>query len=164
MTKISLIAAMAHDRVIGRDNDMPWHMPADLKHFKSVTLGKPVIMGRRTFDSIGRPLPGRQNIVVTSNKDWTYEGVDVVHSPEDALTLVEKVPEVMVIGGGKIYQHYLLLASTLYLTLIDLSVEGGDTQFPDWEAVGNWTEVEKQSLLPDEKNRYPYQFVTLVKD
>lgn len=162
MTNISLIAAMAHNRVIGKDNDMPWHMPADLKHFKAVTLGKPVIMGRRTFDSIGRPLPGRQNIVVTTNKTWQHDGVDVVHSPEEAVALVAELPEVMVIGGGKIYQHFLPYAATLYLTYIDLDV-AGDTQFPDWLTVGNWTEVEKENHQPDDKNIHPYQFVTLKK-
>lgn len=162
MTKISLIAAMAHNRVIGKDNDMPWHMPADLKHFKAVTLGKPVIMGRRTFESIGRPLPGRRNVVITSNAHWHAEGVDVVHSPEDALQLVVDEPEVMIIGGGKIYQHYLSLATSLYLTFIDLDVEG-DTQFPDWLSVGHWTEVEKECHRPDDKNAHPYQFVTLTR-
>lgn len=162
MTKLSLIAAMANNRVIGKDNDMPWHMPADLKHFKSVTMGKPVIMGRRTFDSIGRPLPGRKNIVITSNEAWSHEGVDVVHTPADALALVADLPEVMVIGGGKVYRHFLPMADTLYLTFIDLDVEG-DTQFPDWSGVAQWQQIEKESFPADDKNIHPYQFVTLEK-
>lgn len=162
MTKISLIAAMADNRVIGKDNDMPWHMPADLKHFKQVTLGKPVVMGRRTFESIGRPLPGRKNVVITRNQDWQHTGVEVVNSPSDALALLANEPEVMVIGGGNIYQQFLPMASFLYLTFIDLQVEG-DTQFPDWQTVGEWQEIETVKHLKDEKNANDYQFVTLQK-
>jgi dihydrofolate reductase len=163
MTQISMIAAMADNRVIGKDNDMPWHLPADLQHFKKVTLGKPVIMGRKTFESIGRPLPGRQNIVITRNMDWQMEGVDVVSSPDAALELVGDVEEVMVIGGGNIYQQFLERCTRLYLTFIELAVEG-DTQFPDWNDVGSWTQTETEPHQPDDKNKYHYQFVTLVKD
>lgn len=163
MTKVSLIAAMAKDRVIGKDNDMPWHLPADLRHFKKVTLGKPVIMGRRTFESIGRPLPGRKNIVITRNKQWTYEGVEVVTSTELALSLVADVDEVMIIGGGKIYEQYLPQADVLYLTFIDLEVDG-DTRFPDWTAVGTWQQVECESHDADENNSLAYEFVTLKKN
>ena len=162
MTKISMIAAMANDRVIGKDNDMPWHMPADLAHFKKVTMGKPVIMGRKTFESIGRPLPGRKNVVITRNLDWSHEGVDVVDSPDKALALVSDVEEVMIIGGGNIYSQFLSRASTLFLTFIELEVEG-DTQFPNWLEVGNWVEVESEKHSSDEKNSYNYQFVTLEK-
>lgn len=162
MTKISMIAAMANNRVIGKDNDMPWHMPADLAHFKKVTMGKPVIMGRKTFESIGRPLPGRKNVVITRNLDWSHEGVDVVDSPEKALALLSGVEEVMIIGGGNIYSQYLSQASKLFLTFIDLDVEG-DTQFPDWQEVGDWQQVESEKHCADEKNNYNYQFVTLEK-
>ena len=162
MTKISLIAAMAEDRVIGKDNDMPWHLPADLQHFKRVTLGKPVIMGRKTFESIGRPLPGRKNIVITRSQNWTSNGVEVVNSPDNALKLVKDAEEVMIIGGGNIYRQFLSLADTLYLTFIDLKVEG-DTQFPDWKQFGSWAEIERQDFAADEKNPHPYQFVTLKK-
>lgn len=160
MTKISLIAAMAKDRVIGKDNDMPWHLPADLQHFKKVTLGKPVIMGRRTFESIGRPLPGRKNIVITRNSDWSHDGVEVVSSPESALDLVSDVDEVMIIGGGNIYQQFLPQADTLYLTFIDLQVDG-DTRFPDWLSVGDWQEISHEYHQPDDKNSLAYEFVTL---
>ncbi len=162
MTKISLIAAMAHNRVIGKDNDMPWHMPADLKHFKAVTLGKPVIMGRKTFDSIGRPLPGRRNVVVTRNNDCVIEGVEVVNSPDAAIELLRDHEEVMVIGGGNIYQQFLSTAETLYLTFIDLDVDG-DTQFPDWNSVADWQEVDQQEHLADEQNKHNYTFVKLIK-
>ena len=162
MTKISMIAAMAKNRVIGKDNDMPWHMPADLAHFKKVTMGKPVIMGRKTFESIGRPLPGRKNIVITRNLDWQAEGVEVTSSPELALQLVEGTEEVMLIGGGNIYQQFLPKADNLYLTFIDLDVEG-DTKFPDWNQVGNWAELDSEEHDADEKNAHSYRFVALEK-
>lgn len=153
---------MANNRVIGKDNDMPWHMPADLAHFKKVTLGKPVIMGRRTFDSIGRALPGRKNIVITRNQDWQHEGVEVVSSPEQALNELADVDEVMIIGGGNIYKQFLEHADKLYLTFIDLDVEG-DTQFPDWSVAGQWQQVEIEKYQADERNIHPYQFVILEK-
>ncbi len=161
--KISMIAAMANNRVIGQDNQMPWHLPADLQHFKKVTMAKPVIMGRKTFESIGRPLPGRQNIIITRNADYTAEGIEVVTSPEAALALVADVEEVMIIGGGNIYEQFLSQADRLYLTFIDLEVSG-DTQFPDYECVANWTVVEQEQHQPDNKNPYSYTFVTLYKN
>lgn len=162
MTKISMIAAMAEDRIIGKDNDMPWHLPADLAHFKKVTLGKPVVMGRRTFDSIGRPLPGRTNIVITRNPDWSHEGVTVVASPDQALTVLNQENEIMIIGGGNIYKQFLPLAERLYLTYIKLHVEG-DTQFPDWSKQGKWHQVSSELHEADEKNKYGYEFVILEK-
>ena len=103
---ISLIVAMAENRVIGRDNQMPWHLPADLRHFKSVTLGKPVIMGRKTFESIGRPLPGRRNLVISRNTEWQADGVETVNSLDAALALVNAHDEVMIIGGGQLYRDW----------------------------------------------------------
>ena len=157
-----MIAAMANDRIIGDDNQMPWHLPADLQHFKRVTMDKPVVMGRKTFESIGRPLPGRRNIVITRNTTYKAEGVEVVSSPEEALTLLEGTEEVMVIGGGNIYGQFLPLAERLYLTFIDLAV-AGDTQFPDYEKGYQWIEVESEVNQPDERNKYGYTFVTLQK-
>ncbi|GEA12486.1 type 3 dihydrofolate reductase [Alteromonas sp. KUL49] len=163
--KIAMIAAMANNRIIGADNDMPWHLPADLKHFKQVTMGKPVIMGRKTYESIGRALPGRPNIVITSNTEYTLPDASVVSSPEAAMdlatTLVEKDQEVMIIGGGTIYQIFLPQAEMLYLTHIDLEVSG-DTQFPDY-SVHSWTESETQSFSADDKNPHNYRFVTLTR-
>ncbi|WP_372770204.1 type 3 dihydrofolate reductase [Pseudoalteromonas sp.] len=159
---ISMIAAMANNRVIGKDNDMPWHLPADLKHFKAVTLGKPVIMGRRTYESIGRLLPGRDNIIITRNTDYVIDGAIMALSPEHALSLAGDVEEVMIIGGGKIYLDFLTRADRLYLTHIDLDVEG-DTQFPDYEAVANWEVLESTSFSPDEVNQYHYRFVIYNK-
>lgn len=158
--KISMIAAMAHDRVIGKDNQMPWHQPADLAHFKRVTLGKPVLMGRKTFESIGRPLPGRRNLVISRNPDYQAEGIEVVGSVEAALALLagSSVEELMVIGGGHLYAEMLPSADCLYLTRIDLAVEG-DTRFPAFDD-GQWQRVDCESHSADEKNPHPYSFET----
>ncbi|MBL0596250.1 type 3 dihydrofolate reductase [Aeromonas jandaei] len=161
--KISMIAAMAHDRVIGKDNQMPWHMPADLAHFKRVTLGKPVLMGRKTFESIGRPLPGRRNLVISRNPDYQADGIEVVGSVEAALALLaeNEVAEVMVIGGGHLYAELLPRADCLYLTRIELEVEG-DTRFPAF-ADEQWQCVEREAHRADEKNPHPYSFETWLR-
>ncbi|MFM4835843.1 type 3 dihydrofolate reductase [Aeromonas veronii] len=161
--KISMIAAMAHDRVIGKDNQMPWHLPADLAHFKRVTLGKPVLMGRKTFESIGRPLPGRRNLVISRNPDYQAEGIEVVGSVEAALALLagSSVEELMVIGGGHLYAEMLPSADCLYLTQIDLAVEG-DTRFPAFDD-GHWQRVDCESNPADEKNPHPYSFETWLR-
>jgi len=131
--KLAIIVAAAKNGVIGRNNQLPWHLPQDLKYFKAVTLGKPVIMGRKTYESIGKPLPGRTNIVITRNKDWvTAEGVVVTNSFEQALLEAQKVQssgsgfidEVMVIGGAEIYRSALLFADRVYLTRVDVEPEG----------------------------------------
>jgi len=153
---------MANNRVIGKNNQMPWHLPADLGHFKAVTLGKPVIMGRKTYESIGRPLPGRRNIVISRNSGYTIEGCETAVSLEDAMKLVNGVNELMIIGGGHLYSQALLLADRLYLTFIDLDVDG-DTQFPEFEHL-NLTEVKREKYLKDEKNPYDYQFVDFTVD
>jgi dihydrofolate reductase len=158
---LSLIAAMAKDRVIGKDNAMPWHLPADLRHFKAVTLGKPVVMGRRTFESIGRPLPGRRNVVVSRNAQWRVEGVEVAASLEAALELLADCDEVMIIGGGQLYTEALPRADRLYLTYIDAQLSG-DTHFPDYMPLG-WQELERARHPADEKNAYACEFVTLSR-
>lgn len=155
-----MIVAMAEQRVIGLDNKMPWHLPADLQHFKKTTLGKPVIMGRKTYDSIGRALPGRLNIVVSRDLSLEIAGVTCVTSVEQALLAAEGVEEVMIIGGATIYEHFLKVANRLYLTFIDLATEG-DTCFPDYLAQGEWKQVETEQYLADEKNAYNLEFVTL---
>ncbi|MGY5451955.1 type 3 dihydrofolate reductase [Agarivorans sp. MS3-6] len=159
--KVAMIAAMAEQRVIGKDNQMPWHLPADLKHFKAVTMGKPVIMGRLTYESIGRPLPGRLNIVISRNPELLIDGVTVVNSVDAALALVPDEAEVMIIGGANIYQQCLHLAEVLYLTFIDKQVEG-DAHFPDYQQF-QWQEVDRESHLADERNPVNYQFVTLQR-
>ncbi len=158
---ISLIVAMANHRVIGRGNEMPWHMPADLRHFKAVTLGKPVVMGRRTFESIGRPLPGRRNLVSSRNLEWQAAGVEVAPSLDAALALLTDYEEVMIIGGGQLYAEALPRADRLYLTHIDLAVEG-DTFFPDYTGY-EWQQIELSRHSADEKNPYAYWFETLQR-
>ena len=143
--KLSLIVATANNNAIGRNNELPWHLPQDLKYFKSVTLGKPVIMGRKTFESIGKPLPGRTNIVVTRQKDWKFAGVLVAKSVEEALTIGQQfrneqnnlAEEIMVIGGAEIYRHALPIADRVYLTRIDANVDGADAYFPEL-SVNQW--------------------------
>ncbi|MBM7070447.1 type 3 dihydrofolate reductase [Shewanella sp. 202IG2-18] len=134
--KISMIAAMTVNRVIGKDNQMPWHLPEDLKHFKASTMGKPIVMGRKTFESIGRPLPGRHNIVITRQSDFSVEGITAVSSFEEAKSAAGNVEEIAVIGGGQLYKQLLPIADKLYLTLINIDVDG-DTYFPDWDD-GSW--------------------------
>ena len=118
---ISIIAALADNKVIGKDNKLPWHMPADLKYFKAVTSGKPVIMGRNTYASLGKPLPGRRNIIITHNKDWRSPGCEVYYSLEEALKAVTDCAEVMIIGGAEIYQQALPRADKMYLTFMIFS-------------------------------------------
>lgn len=156
--KLSLIAAMAHNRVIGHNNQMPWHMPADLAHFKQVTLGKPVIMGRKTYDSIGRLLPGRRNIIVSRQPKPAGLLADWANSFEQALTLVASEPEVMVIGGAELYRQSLPLADRLYLTEFELNVPG-DAFFPDYQAVGDWRLTERQEHTADARNPVAYRFL-----
>lgn len=133
--KISMITAMANGRVIGKDNKMPWHLPEDLQHFKRVTIGKPVLMGRKTFESIGRPLPGRQNIVISRDNELTIPGVIVVNSIAEALFTAWGNDELVVIGGAKLYEQMLPMADRLYLTKIDIDV-GGDAFFPYFDLLG----------------------------
>ncbi len=155
--KVSLIVAMADNNVIGVDNQLPWHLPADLKYFKSVTMGKPIIMGRKTFESIGRPLPGRQNIVITRNTEWSADGVTVVKSTGAAVAAASGAEEVMVIGGAEIYRAMLPLVGKLYVTEVSLSVEG-DAFFPDIE-VEQWQETSR-AAHPAEADKPAYAFVT----
>lgn len=160
--KISMIAAMAHNRVIGKDNKMPWHLPADLQFFKKTTLGKPVIMGRKTFESIGRPLPKRHNIVITSDVNFSAKGVTVAHDTDAALTCAGEVDEVVIIGGGKIYQQYLAAADELYLTHIDIDVDG-DAHFPDYAQAGQWEVIWQQTYEKSHGQPYDYRFVHMVR-
>ncbi|WP_442797283.1 type 3 dihydrofolate reductase [Pantoea vagans] len=155
---ISLIAALAADRIIGMENAMPWDLPADLAWFKRNTLKKPVIMGRLTFESIGRPLPGRLNIVVSS-KPGTTEGVTWVSSLDEALQAAGDAEEIMVIGGGRVYEQMLKRADRLYLTHIDAEVEG-DTQFPDYEP-DEWQSTFSEFHDADEQNSHSYCFEIL---
>lgn len=156
MTILSMIVAHADNRVIGKDNDMPWYLPADLAYFKKTTLGKPIIMGRKTYESIGRPLPGRKNIVISRDDEYRAEGVEVVGSVEAALALVSDVEEVMVIGGGAIYKHCLPAAQRLYITHIDANI-AGDTYFPEYD-LNEWRLAVSEVKAADDKNNYQLRF------
>ena len=162
MTILSMIVATADNNIIGKDNTMPWHLPADLAYFKKMTLGKPIIMGRKTYESIGRPLPGRRNIVISRDESYVAEGIDTVTSVEHALALVDgsggsqAVKEIMVIGGGAIYKHCLPNADRLYVTHIKAKVDG-DTQFPNYDNA-SWQKTSSELRSSDEKNAYDLNF------
>ena len=158
---ISIIAAMDRSHLIGNNNQLPWHLPADFAHFKSTTMGKPIIMGRKTFESIGKPLPGRQNIVLSRNAETHYEGVECVTSFEQAVKLVPQADEVMVIGGSTIYEMILPRADRLYITYVDAEFEG-DAWFPAFDD-GQWVEKKSVTRPADEKNLYECRFVTLER-
>jgi dihydrofolate reductase len=159
--KLSLIAAMAENRVIGHENRLPWHLPADLQHFKAITLGKPVLMGRKTWESLGRPLPGRTNIVITRDAGYVAEGCVVAHSLEEALRAAGEAAEVMVIGGAQLYRQALPLADTLYLTLVHAEFRG-DTRFPAWQPK-DWRETARIDHVADDRNPHAYSFITLER-
>ena len=160
MQTISLIVALGTNRVIGRGAIIPWRLPADQQRFKQLTMGRPLIMGRKTYESIGRPLPERLNIVVTRQSDYAAEGCEVVGSLEAALKRAGD-GEVFVIGGSDLYQATLPIADRLHLTLVELAPEG-DVLFPeiDWR---EWDEVERTTGQVDEKNVHPYTFITLER-
>ena len=153
---VTLIAAMGNNRAIGLDGAMPWHLPAELQHFKQATMGKAILMGRKTWQSIGRPLPGRQNIVISRNSGFIADGVDVVGSLDEAIEIAG-AEEVMVIGGGQLYTLALPLAQRMVLTLIDIEPEA-DTWFPNWDD-RQWQQTEERHFEADEKNKLNYRIV-----
>lgn len=155
--KISLIAAMSENRVIGKDNQLPWHLPLDLKHFKALTLNKSVLMGRKTFESIGKPLPNRKNIILTRAPHFTPPGCFVAHDLSEAYQLVDN-DELMVIGGHTLYEQTLNIADTLYITLIHAEIDG-NIYFPKWDET-LWKISESETHLADEKHPYPFTFLT----
>ncbi len=159
MPLISIIAAVAENRAIGIHNRLPWHLPADLKYFRNKTLGHHVIMGRKNYQSIGKPLPQRTNIVVSRDPGFDAPGCVVVNSIDAALAAAHGDPEVFIIGGAGIYAQSLPFADRLYLTLVHYSFEG-DTYFPELEWA-QWKEISKEFHEPDERNPYPYSFVVL---
>ncbi|RLJ16919.1 type 3 dihydrofolate reductase [bacterium endosymbiont of Escarpia laminata] len=159
---ISLIWAMAENRVIGRNNQLPWHLSADLQHFKRLTLGKPIVMGRKTWESLPGLLPKRQHIVVTGNRDYRAEGALVVHSIDEAVAAAGDAQEIMIVGGGAFYAQMLPQADRLYLTLVHMEVEG-DAWFPEFD-LSAWREVRREDFSADEKNRFAYSFITLERE
>lgn len=157
---ISLIAAFNENRVIGCDNQIPWYLPADLKYFKEKTMGKPVVMGRKTFESIGKPLPGRRNIILTRNLTYIQNGIECFNSLDELKNELKDETEVMVIGGEEIYRLFLPLASKLYLTLVHNELSG-DSFFPDFD-VSKWTLISEEVHEADEKNAFAYRFLVYV--
>lgn len=161
--KISIIVAAAENDAIGKDNWMPWRLSEDLKHFKALTMGHTVIMGRKTGESLKRPLPGRTNIIITRNPDFKLEGFTTVHTLQEALNLAKVNGEnnAFIIGGGEIYKQAWELADTLYLTRVHLTVEG-DTFIPPVDP-GYWKEIERSEHAADDKNEYDYSFITYTQ-
>ena len=162
MSRLSMIVAMDQNRLIGRNNQLPWHLPADLAFFNRTTMGTPIVMGRKTWESIGRPLPGRQNIVVTRNPSFEAPGCDLANSIEEATAMAGDVDEIMLIGGAGLYRQALPAASRLYLTLIHHEFPGGDAWFPELDA--GWSEVERADFDPDQDNPYPFSFIKFVRE
>jgi dihydrofolate reductase len=163
--RLALIVAQAENRVIGRNNTLPWHLSEDLKYFKSVTLGKVIIMGRKTYESIGRPLPGRTNIVVSRDPNYQLDGATVVHSLSEAIdearqiSTLKGVDEALVIGGAELYVQALPMAQRLYLTQVHQQVEG-DACFPEI-AHADWKQVSRKDFDAVDPNPYPYSFIVL---
>ena len=157
---VSLIAAMDKNRLIGRENGLPWHLPADFKHFKQVTMGKPVVMGRKTFESIGKPLPGRKNIII-SGSGFEAPDVIIVDSIEAAMAEVYDAEEVMIIGGASFYQQMIANARRMYLTYVDAECEG-DAWFPEFN-LSDWEVVSEESFQADEKNNYDFKIVEYLR-
>lgn len=155
---ISIIVAMGANRAIGKGNELLWHLPADFKHFKSVTMGKPILMGRKTYESIGKPLPGRKNIVITRDESFFAEGVVVVHSIDAALSEAKEHQEVMVIGGASFYQQMLPLVDRLYVTEVHQTFVA-DAFFPEINS-NDWRVVEQSEYAADDKHAYDFSFIT----
>lgn len=159
--KISLIVAKSKNNVIGKNNQLPWHLPADLQYFKKLTMGHHMIMGRKTYESIGKPLPGRTSIIITSNKDYSAPGCIIAHSLKDAINAAKKDEEVFIIGGAAVFTEALHLADIIYLTEIHENFEG-DVFFPELDFL-SWKLVKKEHHNPDEKNKYSYSFAQYEK-
>jgi dihydrofolate reductase len=158
---LALVVAAARNGVIGQGNALPWHLPEDLRHFKRLTLGAPILMGRRTWDSIGRPLPGRRNLVLTRDRAFRAEGAEAVHSLAEAQQAAAGAPRLMVIGGAELYRLALPAARLLYLTEVDAEVDG-DVRFPAFRRE-EWRELGREAHPADARHAYPYSFVTLER-
>ncbi|HTD99498.1 MAG TPA: dihydrofolate reductase [Mucilaginibacter sp.] len=159
MTK-TIVVAISENNAIGKDNQLLWYLPADLKHFKNITTGHTVIMGRKTFDSVGRPLPNRRNIIITRHV-MHIEGCEVVSSIDAALALCADEEEVFIVGGAEIYRQSIHITDRIYLTIVHQKFEA-DSFFPEID-YNEWTETAREDHQPDEKNKLPYSFITLEK-
>lgn len=163
---VSFLAAMDRNLVIGDEKGIPWHLPADLKRFRKLTLGKPIVMGRTTFEHIGRPLDKRLNIVMTRQPDYRPGGVTVVRSVEEALAAMDDAPEIIVIGGGAVFQCFAPLVQRMYLTFVDGDFRG-TTYFPEEIPTppgSEWRETHRETIATDEKNPYRHQYVVLERE
>ena len=158
--RLSIIAALSSNNVIGRGNALPWRLSTDLKRFKSLTMGHHLLMGRRTWDTVGRPLPGRTTVVITRQEDFAPEGVIVVHSLEEAIRIAEQAgdDEPFIAGGAQIYEQSMHRANRMYLTRVHAEIEG-DAFFPDFDDVSEWQLVDSEHFAEDEKNEYPFSFL-----
>ena len=159
--QISIIVAMDRNRVIGKNDGLPWHISADLQHFKKITMGKPIIMGRKTHESIGRPLPGRENIILTRDQNYRSEGCTVLNSIDTILEHCQDSDEIMITGGSEIYRQWLQQASRIYLTEVHTEVDG-DTFFPEFNR-NEWEEISREDFEADEKNEFDYSFLILER-
>ena len=157
--RVSLIVAASANNVIGVRGELPWRLPGDLRRFKQVTTGKPIVMGRLTWDSIGRPLPNRQNIVISRNPACAAPGCDIVASPDEAVDVAGDVDELMIIGGGQLYREFLPRAQRIYLTRVAVDIEG-DTCFPELED-GEWRETSREPHSADEEHAYSFDIIQL---
>ena len=158
---ISIIVAISNNNVIGREGRLPWHLSGDLKNFKKITLGKPIIMGRLTYESIGHPLPDRHNIIISSQDDYSVKGCDVVSSPKQALEFAGNVDEVIIIGGSSVYAEFLPQANRLYITRVDTDVEG-DVFFPEFSK-DDWVVVKREKYKLSDKRQLSYIFELLER-
>lgn len=156
---IAFVVAYDRKRVIGKNGALPWRLPDDMRHVKAVTMGKPLIMGRRTWDSIGRPLPGRTSIVLTRDPDFRCDGCLIARTPDEALKLAGAAPEIIVFGGGRVFEEFLSRVDRIYLTEVDADV-GGDTYFPPLDP-GDWQVVEAVEHPSDARHPYDFSFLTL---
>lgn len=159
---LTIIAAVAENNALGKNNDLIWHLPADLKRFKKVTLGHHIIMGRKTFESLGKPLPNRTTIIISRNKSFSAEGCIVVSSLEDAIIHAREDNNPYILGGGEIYKQALAYADFLDLTLVHHSFEEADTFFPEID-LSKWSEIEREDFKADAKHAYDYSFVRYKK-
>jgi dihydrofolate reductase len=160
VSRIAFVVAFDRNRVIGKDGVLPWRLPDDMRHVRTITMGKPMIMGRRTFDSIGKPLPGRTSIVLTSDPVFHPDGVLVARTPDEALRLAGDASEVIVFGGAAVFAAFLPMADRMYLTEVDTAVEGGDTYFPAFDE-SEWREVERVDHPRDDRHPFGFRIRTL---
>jgi dihydrofolate reductase len=159
---VGIVVAVSENNVIGKDNQLVWHLPADLKHFKNTTMGHPILMGRKTFESIGKPLPGRKSIVITRQEDYKAEGCLIAHTVQEAIEKAKELDDqVYIIGGAEVYKQALPYVDTIELTKIHHSFDG-DTYFPAIKDE-EWKIEAKEEHFPDDKNKYSYSFITLTR-